>query len=65
LSFLLLFYVFSSTKLEKMAEQVLPGSEEVRGGWEKAGGRNDPNNVCTYEYTNKEKNRLPYRYCFC
>jgi hypothetical protein len=38
-------YVFSSTKLEIRAEQVLPGSEEGRG----AGGRNDPNNVRTYE----------------
>jgi hypothetical protein len=36
-------YVFSSTKLEIRAEQVLPGSE---GGM---GGRNDPNNVCTCE----------------
>jgi hypothetical protein len=45
--------------LEKRAEQVLPGSEGVGvgerlRGWE-AGGRNDPNNVCTYEYVNKEK----------
>jgi hypothetical protein len=40
--FLLLLYVFSSTKLEKRAEQVLPGSEGD-------GGRNGPNNVCTYE----------------
>jgi hypothetical protein len=36
-------------ELEKSAEQVLPGSE---GGREEkvgvgAGGRNDPNNVCT------------------
>jgi hypothetical protein len=37
-------YVFSSTKLEIKAEQVLPGSEV--GG---VGGRNDPNNVCTFE----------------
>jgi hypothetical protein len=55
-------YVFSSTKLEIRAEQVLPGRE---GGWvvrwksgrgrereeggEGAGWRNDPNNVCTCE----------------
>jgi hypothetical protein len=26
------------------------------GRWGK-GGRNDPNNVCTYEYLNKEKNK--------
>jgi hypothetical protein len=50
--FLIIAYVFSSTKLEKKAEQVLPGSE---GGWRKegrdggTGGRNDPSNVCTYE----------------
>jgi hypothetical protein len=34
---LIIAYVFSSTKLEKRAEQVLPGSEGVRGegvGWE-------------------------------
>jgi hypothetical protein len=43
--------------LEKRAVQVLPGSEV--GRWEKkgeeTGERNDPNNVCTYEYVNKEK----------
>jgi hypothetical protein len=44
-------YVFSSTKLGTRAEQVLPGSE---GEWRRrrgqgAGGRNGPNNVCTYE----------------
>jgi hypothetical protein len=43
-------------KLEKRPKQVLPGRE---GGWkgeggEGAGGRNDPNNVCTYEYMSKE-----------
>jgi hypothetical protein len=38
-------YVFSSTKLVIRAEQVLPGSE----GRREAGGRNDPNNVCTCE----------------
>jgi hypothetical protein len=44
-------YVFSSMKLEIRAEQVLPGSEEGRGTvWgREAEGRNDPNNVCTYE----------------
>jgi hypothetical protein len=35
-------YVFSSTKLEIRAEQVLPGSE---GGDGQRVGRNDPNNV--------------------
>jgi hypothetical protein len=40
-------HVFSSTKLEKRAEQVLPGS---KGGgrekqWVGARWRNDPNNV--------------------
>jgi hypothetical protein len=49
--FLIIAYVFSSTKLEKRAEQILPGS----GGGGGAGRRNDPNNVCTYEYMNKEK----------
>jgi hypothetical protein len=44
-------YVYSSTKLEKRAEQVLLGSKRDGGrgkGWG-AGGRNSPNNVCTYE----------------
>jgi hypothetical protein len=48
---LIIAYVFTSTKLEKMKEQILPGSEEGRGRkwrWE-AGGRNGSNNVCTYE----------------
>jgi hypothetical protein len=44
-------YVFSSTKLEIRAEQILPGSEGVWGRvWEReAGWRNDPKNVCTCE----------------
>jgi hypothetical protein len=46
-------YIFSSTKLEIRAEQVLPGCEEVRGKkketeW-RAVGRNSPNNVCKCE----------------
>jgi hypothetical protein len=45
--FLIIAYVFSSTKSEIRAEQILPGSE---GGWgerkgQGIGGRNDPNNV--------------------
>jgi hypothetical protein len=42
--------------LEERAEQVLPASEG-RGGGERGGEqglRNDLNNVCTYEYMNKE-----------
>jgi hypothetical protein len=44
-------YVFSSTKLEIRAEQVLPGSERGREeeGGEGTGWRNDPNNICTCE----------------
>jgi hypothetical protein len=45
-------YIFSSTKLEIRAEQILPGSKGGLGG-EREGGeveeRNGPNNVCTYE----------------
>jgi hypothetical protein len=43
--------VFSSTKLEKRAEKVLPGSKEVGGRGSRcgAGGRDGPINVCTYE----------------
>jgi hypothetical protein len=40
--FLIIAYVFSSTKLEKRAEQVLPGSEGDWGrgrGQESGGGR--------------------------
>jgi hypothetical protein len=39
--FLIIAYVYSSTKLEKRTERVLPGSEGVGG--------NGLNNVCTYE----------------
>jgi hypothetical protein len=35
--FLIIPYVFSSTKLEKRAEQVLPGSEGVGGEGESGG----------------------------
>jgi hypothetical protein len=49
--FLTISNVFASTKLEKRAEQDLPGSE---GGRERrkrirGGGRDVPNNVYTYE----------------
>jgi hypothetical protein len=44
-------YVFSSTKLEIRAEQILPGSKEGRRDEHEGGGRgrNGPNNVCTCE----------------
>jgi hypothetical protein len=45
-------YVFSSTKSEIRAEQVLPGStveEEGQRVGRGGGGRNDPNNVRTCE----------------
>jgi hypothetical protein len=45
-------YVFSSTKLELRAEQVLSVSEEdkeERMGEGAGRGRNDPNNICTCE----------------
>jgi hypothetical protein len=51
MSFFIIAYVYSSTKLEKRAEQVLPGNED-KGEREGAGvgWRNGPpNNVCTYE----------------
>jgi hypothetical protein len=50
--FLIIAYVYSSKKLEKRAEQVLPGSEEGCGeevGGGGTAGRNGPNNVCTYK----------------
>jgi hypothetical protein len=39
------------------AEQDLPGTEGQRGDRvrEWGGGRNDPNNVCTYEKMNNKK----------
>jgi hypothetical protein len=48
--FLIIAYVYSPTKLEKRAEQVLPGSKAGVGRrrW-RARERNGPNNVCTYE----------------
>jgi hypothetical protein len=44
-------YVFSSTKLEIRAEQVLPGREGVgeRGRGQRAEVEKCPNNVCTFE----------------
>jgi hypothetical protein len=55
MSFLLLSFLFSSTKL-KRSEQFLPGREgEVEEGdvgvgkRQRAQGRDDSNNVCTYE----------------
>jgi hypothetical protein len=47
-------YVFSSTKLEIKAEQVLPGSKGGRGEMVGKGG-NDPNNVHTCEEMNNLK----------
>jgi hypothetical protein len=49
--FLIIAYVYSSIKLEKRAEQVLPRSEGVgeKGRRRGAAGRNGPNNVCIYE----------------
>jgi hypothetical protein len=32
-----------------------------RGRWGWGGGRNNPNNVCTYEYINKEKKEFVRR----
>jgi hypothetical protein len=42
--------------LDESGKQVLPGNQ----GWGgergiRGSGRNDPDNVCTYEYVNKEK----------
>jgi hypothetical protein len=46
--FLIIAYVFSSTKLEIRAQEVLPGIEGRLAGRRRAGGggRNGPNNVC-------------------
>jgi hypothetical protein len=69
--FLIIVFVSSSTKLQKRAEQILPGRKvdvgRGRGQW--AGVRNGPNKVCTYEYMNKEKknffkNQLIFRTMF-
>jgi hypothetical protein len=49
--FLIIVYFYCSMELEKRTEQVQPGRE--RSGRERvgveAGGRNDPNNICTCE----------------
>jgi hypothetical protein len=48
--FLTIVYFYSSTELEKSAEQVLPGKGRGRGerveAW--AGGRNDSNKQCMH-----------------
>jgi hypothetical protein len=52
LSFFIIAYVFSSTKLEKRAEQVLSGSKRAVGERRRGrgkGGRYEPNNLCTFE----------------
>jgi hypothetical protein len=52
--FLIIAYFYSSTELEKSIEQVLPereGGRRERVG-AGAGGRNDPNYVCTCELMN-------------
>jgi hypothetical protein len=48
-------YVFSSTKLEKRAKQVLPRNKWVRGRKREwgTGGRDGPDNVRIYEKMNK------------
>jgi hypothetical protein len=45
--FFIISYGISSTKLEKKAEQFLPGSNGDRG--EHGGGGSGPNNVYTYQ----------------
>jgi hypothetical protein len=47
--FLIISYIYSSTKLEKRAEQVLPGSE---GGWSE-GGQGGEMAQTTYTHMNK------------
>jgi hypothetical protein len=49
--FLIIFYVFSSMKLEKRAEQVLPGSEWGRGGSRWEAGEEMPQTM--YAHVNK------------
>jgi hypothetical protein len=59
--FLIIANVFSSTKLDKRVEQVLPGSKEhlgAKGSGGRQGGEMTQTNVCTYEYMNKEKTTL-------
>jgi hypothetical protein len=53
--FLIIANIFSK-KWDESAKQVLPGSQGGGRKRHKDRGRNDPNNVCTYEYVNKLKN---------
>jgi hypothetical protein len=53
MSFLLLLMFFSSTKLEKRAEQVLPGSKGVEGEREGLGGRGREMAQTMYAHVNK------------
>jgi ribosomal protein L20 len=57
LVFLIIAYVFSSTKFEKRHNSFYLEARGVRGSrrGQVAQGSNDLNNVCTYEYMNKEK----------
>jgi hypothetical protein len=48
--FLIIAYVFSSTKSEKRAEQVLPGS---KGGWGEGRGQGGEMAQTMYAYMNK------------
>jgi hypothetical protein len=57
---LCLSYYFLYLLFNKIGEEGRTDSAWNREGWGKrsgwgAGGRNDPNNVYTYEYMNKEK----------
>jgi hypothetical protein len=51
--FLTIAYVFSSTKLEKRTEQVLPGSKGGRGGKGRDGGQGEEMAQIMYAHMNK------------
>jgi hypothetical protein len=57
MSFLLLPYV-SLQQNWRIGQNRLCLEARGWGGREEAWGRNDPNNVCTYEYMNKEKKEI-------
>jgi hypothetical protein len=61
--FLITAYVFSSTKVEKRAEQVLSGSERSEGEREWAGGQREEMAQTMYAYMNNKRKKKRKKNC--